>query len=122
MGRKKKINKMILPNMTEESRRKYLAGEYGYGAKADFICHKCGKIKTATIQGYRPDSLCRSCAAKRRMKELGIRDYLFKEDVHPADRELAISGEYDKIRVWCNYCQRFVYRTKKDIKCPKCNK
>ena len=57
MGRKKKINKMILPNMTEESRRKYLAGEYGYGAKADFICHKCGKIKTATIQGYRPDSL-----------------------------------------------------------------
>lgn len=119
---RKKINKMILPNMTPESRRKYIAGEYGFGDKADFICHKCGKIKHVTIQGYRPDSLCRSCAGKRRMEELHIKDYLFREDVHPADRELAISGDYDQVRVWCKHCQDFIWRTKEDVVCPKCGK
>ena len=119
---RKKINKMILPNMTEESRRKYIAGEYGFGAKADFICHKCGVIKHVTIQGYRPDSLCRSCASKRRMEDMRIKEYLFREDVHPADRQQAMSGEYDSVRVWCNTCSDFVARTKEDLKCPRCGR
>lgn len=119
---KKKVNKMILPNMTEESKRKYLAGEYGFGDKADFVCHKCGGIKSATIQGYRPDSLCRSCASKRRMSELLIKEYLFREDVHPADRELAMSGDYDKVRVWCKHCTAFIPRAKDDDVCPQCKR
>ena len=122
MGRKLKINKMILPNMTEDSRKRYLAGELGFGAKADFVCHKCGRVKHATIQGYRPDSLCRSCASKRRMAELSLKDYLFREDVHPADRETAMSGRYETVRVWCKHCNRFVARTQADLTCPKCGK
>lgn len=118
----KKVNKMILPNMTPESRRKYIAGEYGFGDKADFVCHMCGKIKHVTIQGYKPDSLCRSCAGKRRMEELRIKDYLFREDVHPADRAIAISGDYDQVRVWCSTCADFIYRTKEDLVCPGCGK
>ncbi|MFA5448828.1 MAG: hypothetical protein WC292_00080 [Clostridia bacterium] len=117
---RKRVNTMILANMTEESKQKYLAGEYGFGDKADFICHKCGIIKHVTIMGYRPDSLCRSCAAKRRMKELRVKDYLFCEDVHPADRELAMSGEYDTVRVWCKKCEDFILRTKDDKVCPAC--
>lgn len=120
MGRPQKIRTIILPNMTKESKEKYLNGEYGYGDKADFICHKCGKIKTASIQGYKPDSLCRSCASKRRMSEMKIKSYLFREDVHPADRELAISGEYDTVRVWCKICNDFIPRTKEDLVCPEC--
>ena len=119
---KKKINTMILPNMTEESRRKYLAGEYGFGDKADFVCHVCGAIKHVTIQGYRPDSLCRSCAMKRRLEERKVKEYLFREDVRPADRELAISGNYTTVRVWCNHCRDFVDRTKEDLKCPRCGR
>ena len=119
---KKKIKPMVAANMTEESRKKYLAGEYGFGDKADFTCHKCGAIKHVTIQGYRPDSLCRSCASKRRMSELRVKEYLFREDVHPADRELAVSGDYDTVRVWCNKCEDFVLRTKEDVVCPRCGK
>lgn len=119
---KKKVNTMILANMTDESRAKYVAGEYGFGDKADFICHKCGAVKHVTILGYRPDSLCRSCASKRRMSEKLIKEYLFREDVHPADHELAISGKYDTVRVWCGKCGDFIPRTQIDLSCPRCGK